>query len=131
MRKKYKVFAVQDGPWWSLHIPGIEGALGGEINTQARRINRIESMARDAISLMLEAPADSFDIDIHFEMTDEMRAVLNEINEAKASALQAQSLLAQRTRSAVRYLQAHGLSTRDSGTLIGLSAQRVSQLLSE
>ena len=88
-------------------------------------------MARDAISLLLEVPADSFDIDIHFEMTDEMREVLNEINEAKASALQAQSLLAQRTRSAVRYLQAHGFSTRDSGTLIGLSAQRVSQLLAE
>jgi DNA-directed RNA polymerase specialized sigma subunit len=88
-------------------------------------------MARDAISLLLEIPEHSFDIEIHFEMTDGMREVLNEMSQAKAAAEQAQSVLAQHTRSAVRYLKEHGFSTRDSGKLIGLSAQRISQLLAE
>jgi hypothetical protein len=131
MRRTFKVYAMPHEGWWSIEIPNIEEALGGEINTQARRIDRIEPMARDAISLLLEIPEHSFDIEIHFEMTDGMREVLNEMSQAKAAAEQAQSVLAQHTRSAVRYLKEHGFSTRDSGKLIGLSAQRISQLLAE
>lgn len=51
--------AQRDGSWWAITVPELDGVF-----SQARRLDRVEYMARDVISLMLEVPADSFDVDV-------------------------------------------------------------------
>jgi predicted RNase H-like HicB family nuclease len=47
------------GDWWAISVPELKG-----INTQSRRLEKAGVMVRDAITLFLDVPADSFDIKI-------------------------------------------------------------------
>ena len=68
----YSVNFQRSGKWWAISVPQLRGVF-----TQARRRDEVEAMARDAIALYLDVPADSFDVAI-----DEVDAAA----EAKASA---------------------------------------------
>ncbi|MBI4728636.1 MAG: type II toxin-antitoxin system HicB family antitoxin, partial [Acidobacteria bacterium] len=48
MRTTYRVVAQRSGSWWAIEVPDLPGAF-----TQARRLEQIERMGRDAIALML------------------------------------------------------------------------------
>ena len=58
----YKVKVTQDGALWFIKLPSHEN-----IFTQARSLEEIEPMTRDVISLMLNIPKDSYDIELSFD----------------------------------------------------------------
>ena len=49
----YTAVARRAGDWWAISVPELKG-----VHTQARRLSRVEAMARDAIALMLDVPPD-------------------------------------------------------------------------
>lgn len=58
MRPAYAAQCRQDpSGWWFVEVPGVEGGY-----TQARRRDQVEYMVRDLLSLLLDVPADSFDV---------------------------------------------------------------------
>ena len=128
MRPIFKAHATPYNGWWAITVNDV---LNSTINTQARRIDRIEAMARDAIALGLEVPADSFDVEVSFTIDDVLQALITEARLSSLIAQEAQTTAAKKTKAAVKVLHKQGFSTRDSGTLIGLSAQRISQLLAQ
>jgi hypothetical protein len=81
-------------------------------------------MVREAIALMLEVPADSFEIELAPEIPREVSQALH----ARESLRSAEEAANSATESAVRWLVEHGYTMRDAGRLLGLSAQRVSQI---
>ena len=58
-RDRYIVQYVRDDKWWPVLIPEISGCY-----TQARDLQEVEFMARDAVSLMLEVETGSFDLEL-------------------------------------------------------------------
>jgi len=128
MRPIFKAHATPYNGWWAITVNDV---LNSTINTQARRIDRIEAMARDAIALGLEVPADSFDVEVSFTIDDVLQELITEARLSSLIAQEAQATAAKKTKAAVKVLHKQGFSTRDSGTLIGLSAQRISQLLAQ
>ncbi|MEU7570251.1 hypothetical protein [Micromonospora sp. NPDC049240] len=90
---KYTATCVRSGGWWAITVPEISGLF-----SQARRLDQVEGMAREAITLLLDVDP-----------------------QAEESAEEA-------TITAVRALLAKGYTVRDAGALLGISAQRVSQL---
>lgn len=58
-RATYTARAERSGKWWAIEVPEIPGVF-----TQVKRLDQVEEMARDAIALMLEVPADSFDTEV-------------------------------------------------------------------
>ena len=56
-RPLYTARCERSGRWWAVHVPEING-----VRTQARRLDQVEAMARDAIAGALDVPPDSFDI---------------------------------------------------------------------
>lgn len=66
IKTTYKANVTKDGTFWFIHIPSLENVF-----TQARNLDEIESMTRDVISLMLNIPADSFDLEFHFDFLEE------------------------------------------------------------
>lgn len=128
MRPVFKVHATPHAGWWAITVDDV---LDSTIHTQARRIDRIESMARDAIALGLQVSQDSFDVEVSFTIDDALRELIDDARQTSLVAQEAQTLAAKKTKAAVKFLKEQGFSTRDSGTLIGLSAQRISQLLAQ
>jgi predicted RNase H-like HicB family nuclease len=61
IKTQYKVNVIKDGALWFIQVPSHEN-----IFTQAQNIDEIEPMTREVISLMLEIPEDSFDLEFSF-----------------------------------------------------------------
>jgi DNA-directed RNA polymerase specialized sigma subunit len=87
-------------------------------------------MAREVIALMLDiAPADVGDIDVDVQLPDQLANDLAALRSSERLADDARQAAAHAQRRAAEQLRAAGLSVRDIGRLLGVSHQRVSQIL--
>jgi predicted RNase H-like HicB family nuclease len=117
--KRYTAECRRSGDWWAITVPEL-----GNVFSQARRLDQVEDMARDAIALLLEVPADSFEVDVRPDVPDEVTAALA----ARLAAREAEERADRATIDAVHTLLDAGLTVRDAGQLLHLSPQRISQL---
>ena len=62
IKTTYRAKVIKDGSFWFIQLPSLENVF-----TQARNLDEIDLMTRDVISLMLEIPEDSFDLEFIFE----------------------------------------------------------------
>lgn len=122
-RKTYRATAVRDGGLWLLDVPEIERV------TQARRLDQAELMVRSLISIMTGEPEDSFDVTIQPQLESAMSEVVLRAVAAKARAAAAQAEASNLQREAVRLMTESGMTIRDAGDLLGITHQRVAQLL--
>ncbi len=58
-RKTYTAEAVRSGRWWAIRVPEVPGVF-----SQARNLQEVRAMAADAIALVLDVPADGFDVEL-------------------------------------------------------------------
>jgi predicted RNase H-like HicB family nuclease len=124
MKATYTALAERGDGWWAITVPELRGVF-----SQARRLGRVESMARDAIALFLDIPADSFEVTVREVIDPEADVLVAEAIKARADAIEHQRIAARKSREAVRTLDRLGLPQRDIGRVLHLSHQRVAQLL--
>jgi hypothetical protein len=120
-----KTYAVTARRWrygWELHIDGV-GV------TQSHGLKDAEAMVRDYIALECGVPEDSFEVRITPELGDGLDEELRETRAAVQRAAELQKAAADRARSLARRLKAKGLTGQDVARVLGVSPQRVSQLL--
>lgn len=65
--KTYRVEVARDGRFWHIRVPQVERS------TQARHLREVELMARDLIAVMEDVQPDSFGIDVHIELPQDVR----------------------------------------------------------
>ena len=90
---KYTVEAIRSGNWWAITVPEIKGFF-----SQARRLDQVETMAREAIALMLNVRPDSFDVEVKPDVPGEVvqaRRARRELRRAEEAAEQATKAAAQ------------------------------------
>jgi predicted RNase H-like HicB family nuclease len=125
VKPTYKVSAVRSGRWWAIEVPELHGVF-----SQARRLDQVESMAREAIGLMLQVPEDSFDVVVEPNLNSlggvghAVEAALRERERANA----AQDTASTAMRHAVSEIRSSGYTSRDAGMLLRVSNQRISQI---
>ncbi|WP_286310863.1 hypothetical protein [Agromyces mangrovi Wang et al. 2018] len=95
---------------------------------QARNTAEVEDVAREVIALWLDVEPDTFDVAVTFEIPENAREAWEESRRREAMARTESEAAAQLARRAVATLRADGLTYRDAGAVLGLSAQRVQQL---
>jgi hypothetical protein len=117
----YTVRAKRWERGWELHIDGV-GV------TQSQRLTDAEEMARDYISIMTNTAGETITVQIVPEVS-ELDIAVREAREAVREAERAQRIAAAQSRTLARKLRAYGLSGRDIAVVLGVSPQRVSQLL--
>jgi hypothetical protein len=111
--------------WWAIRIPEVPGAF-----SQARRLDQVERLVRDVVSLALEIPPDSFDVRIETSLPGDIQRALELASELRHQAQLAVANANGATMAAARLLvDQEGLTMREAGQLLGLSHQRVAQLL--
>ena len=107
MRPRYTAIAERDGTWWAITVPELPGVF-----SQARRLDRVEYMARDAIALMLEVPPDSFDIGVIENHDPPSQEVIDDIVSIREAVARMRREAGDKTRAAVLALCIEGkLST--------------------
>jgi predicted RNase H-like HicB family nuclease len=124
-RKTYTARCQRSGDWWAISIPELRG-----VHTQARRLEKAEAMARDAIALFLDVPSDSFDVRVEPVLPGDLQKRVSRLRKVRseAEALQREAAMASAEVAADLVRIAH-LTVRDAGRVLGLSHQRITQLL--
>ncbi len=124
-RKTYTARCQRSGDWWAISVPEVRG-----VHTQARRLEKAEAMVRDAIALFLDVPSDSFDVRIEPVLPRDLQGKVGRARKVRGEAeiLQHEAAIASAEVAADLVQTAH-LTVRDAGRVLGLSHQRITQLL--
>lgn len=99
--------------------------------TQAKRLNDIEAMVRDAASMLTGESADSFEVEVAPHIPERIKEKIRSAEEHAHQAKVANALAAKESRDAARELHStEGLTVREVGAVLGVSYQRAHQLIS-
>jgi predicted RNase H-like HicB family nuclease len=124
-KKTYSAKAVRSGDWWAITIPELKG-----VHSQARRLDQAEAMAREAISLFRDVPPDSFEVTVIPVLPAPVQADVDRARAVRGEADELQREAAIATARAARELVKEAkLTVREAGQILGMSHQRVAQLL--
>ena len=121
--RTYKATVERDeAGWWVATVHGVRG-----VHTQARTLKQVRERAQEALDAASPGAVVS-----HFELgPPDLRTMLRQVDAARKrhvkSGVEVRNLL----RRAARKLNAKGVGRRDSGELLGMSFQRVQQLVEE
>ena len=116
--------ATRVGEWWAIEVPDVAGGL----HTQARRLDQVTSAVADAVALVAGVPRDSIDVDVSTKLPQRDAELIDAVRAASQEATIAAERASRLSRQAVEQLRSQGMTVRDVGGLLGVSAQRVSQL---
>lgn len=119
----YRVTARRAGEWWALEVPDLPGVF-----SQAKRLEHADEAAREAIALRLDVEPDTVTVVVEPLLTDEEQAAVAKAERAQKAAREAVEIERQAMQQAAAVLT-RKLSQRDAGQVLGVSFQRVSQLL--
>lgn len=135
----YRVVVSREDPWWVAVAYG-EGLPPHGTATETRTISDLEEKIRDLIVLRTDAdlnmPYDlavqAVDLDWTYHLPPDAAKALEEYQESKRDLATAQDRYSERALKAAAALttSAHA-SVRDAGWLMGISYQRVAQLLAQ
>jgi len=124
-RRVYEVAAERDGHRWSLRVGELPGVF-----SQVRRLDQADGMARDAIAAFLDIPADAFDVTVAVRLPSDLQRDVAGVVDLRNQIDRTEREYAERTRLlAKRLVQGEGMTVREVGRVLGLSYQRVSQLV--
>ncbi len=123
-RRTYTVRCERSEGWWAISVDGVPGAFG-----QTRRLSQAKETARDVIAMMLDAAPESFDVELEPVVSATVRRSLDQARTARKQAEDVQTAAQEATRRAAKALVDSGLTVRDAGEILGISFQRVSQLV--
>ena len=124
-KKRYAAKAIRSGDWWAITIPELKG-----VHSQARRLDQAEAMAREAISLFLDIPDDSIEVTVEPVLPAALQADVDKALAVRGEAEELQREAATATARAARELvRGAKLTVREAGQVLGVSHQRVAQLL--
>lgn len=122
-KDRYTAHAQRAGAWWAIDVPEIRGVF-----TQAKRLEHVEGMAREAIALMLDVAPESFDVVLDVELIDRLAAAVEDAKAQRREAEERMRSASEAMRQVADELKAEGLPDRDVGRVLGVSYQRVAQL---
>ncbi len=121
--KVYRVTYRRDGAddAWSVEVAGLE-----DVFTYGRTLDEAAANAREAIAVTAELQPDAIELEEHVDIAGADVEELAKLRE-RADELQEEYLRAQ--RDVAQRLARAGVSRRDSARLLGVSHQRVQQLV--
>jgi hypothetical protein len=133
MTVEYEVVVYRDGHWWGFELPALTSTTptGKTITAsgQARRISEIEFEARDIAAMWTDQPIDDVTVALRFQLPGPAADYIEKARELDAQSHRWAAQAAELRKNAANELVRDGLSQTDTAALLGLSRQRVGQLL--
>ncbi len=117
---------TREGKWWMIEIPSLDGL------TQARRLTGVDDMARDYAAVALDVPYSQVDVECVSIVVDGVDVLpqQRQILELHAEAERLEKESVQKRAELAKTLVDDDVPMRDVSEVIGVSYQRVAQLVS-
>lgn len=120
MAKDVTARVTRSDGWWAVSVDEIPGLF-----TQARRLDQVADMVREAGSLL---GVDVGAVEVAPILDSDSQRMLEELEAARKEAEEKQRISSGLTREVIRRFRDEGLILRDIASLVGLSQQRVAVL---
>lgn len=102
----------------------------GRVHTFARSLTELETLARDALALWLQGDPDEVEVELEVDLPGRLTDELADLRRQRDALAERQTSVLERQRSlAVRLVEDEGMTYRDAARFLGISHQRVAQLL--
>lgn len=121
MSQRFTVTAERAGKWWALESSN--GAV-----SQVRALAQAEDEMREAIAFLADIPESEVEIELQVITPTEYQALTAEAEQYRRQADELSARASEVTRRAARELT-RTMSVRDAGRVMGVSHQRVQQLV--
>ncbi|MDJ0322099.1 hypothetical protein [Pseudarthrobacter sp. PS3-L1] len=115
--------AVKEGKWWTITIPELDQV------SATKKITEVQEYAESLAAGILDVPNETIAVNVAYTMDPDTDA---EWKAARADTVHAKELTiaaAARAKSVIEKLHTEGYSLREIESLVGVSFQRVSQIL--
>lgn len=120
MAKDVTARVTRSDGWWAVSVDEIPGLF-----TQARRLDQVADMVREAGSLL---GVDVGAVEVAPILDSDSQRMLEKLEAARKEAEEKQRISSGLTREVIRRFRDEGLTLRDIASLVGLSQQRVAVL---
>ena len=123
----YTVSVTREGRWWIVRAPEIDQV------TQARRLSEVTKAARELIAVTLDIPMSTVSVLVRVERVGDIEDVTGRAEAIRGEHARADELARRahdESRELARQLAGAHIPMRDIGELLGVSHQRVHQLIS-
>jgi predicted RNase H-like HicB family nuclease len=127
-----KMYAAQleqdeDGVWCGRVVLGPKSCAYSNGPT----IERARENLREAVAAGVDCAVDEVQIELEVKLSARAKRLMRDAQTASHRAEEARTKSTEAIRKAAQALTAQGLSLRDVGSLLGVTRQRVSQILSQ
>lgn len=122
----YEAEVYREGKWWLVEVPAIDGL------TQARRLSEAQLMARELIAVTLGVPLPEVSVEVSLRAVGRLTDLPERVKQIASDRAQARALDARAAAGSeelAKELVEVGVPLRDIGTVLGVSHQRVHQLV--
>ncbi|OMH30669.1 hypothetical protein [Tersicoccus sp. Bi-70] len=116
--------AERDGKWWFLRAAGQYEAY-----TQVRHLKDAAGMVADAVATLYDLDASDLEVTVTPHLSEDLEAAVRDVVAAQAAAQEAARRAAQAQAAAAAALLNSGLPMRDAAEVLGVSHQRVGQIV--
>lgn len=124
---RYTVTAERgSGPVWVFQCVEHPGAI-----SEGKRLSDAAELMPEIIAFVAEVPEDAIELDVRPMLPEDVLREVHAIKEAAASLMTQQVKVGDLSRRVAKRLVSAGLSGRDAAAVLGVSPQRVSQLVKE
>ena len=121
---KYEVRVTRDGRWWMVEVPEVDGL------TQARRLGEVELMARELIAVTTGAEPEDVEVELRLRDIGAISGPrITALSQERRRIADLEARNARETREVAAGLVKEGVPLRDVGEILGVSYQRVHQLV--
>jgi predicted XRE-type DNA-binding protein len=123
--KSYEAVVTREGRWWMVEIPELDGL------TQARRLDEVDRIAREYVAVTTDVPLSQVAVEISgMEVAGhDLLEAKTVVDDLRRRAKQLEELVADLTREVASALTDAEVPVRDVSSVLGVSHQRVSQLV--
>jgi len=123
--KTYEVTVSREDRWWMVAVPELGGV------TQARRLDEVERMAREFIAVSTDVPLSKVAVEVTGIEADGQNLLEAKtlVDGLRRRARDLEVLVAELTREVASTLADASVPVRDVSSVLGVSHQRVSQLV--
>lgn len=130
----YEAIAYRDGKWWTFEIPELTSPapVAGErfvAMGQARTIAQLDQAAREVAALWLDVDEETVSVHVTAQIPEDAAQLWERASTAETAAREAVKEAARLRREAIATMKNRGLTQFESGVLLGISVQRVNQLI--
>lgn len=120
----YTSRAHREGEWWIIQCDEAPGAI-----SQVKRLNEAAVAQREAIAFVLDVATSEVDVHLVPTIAPEIDAEIAELRDLRAEAAERETRAWQLSRSLARQLKDEGYTVREVAVMLGVSPQRVDQIL--